>query len=244
MPDNAEPMARLVEVASIIVRAVVSQLHASNEPTVSPSERSVIAQVETVFRAGPALQKLAGQAVTIELAAPERPLRTGERAIFFTNGLVYGSHVVLREVAHREANAENEREVVREIEALPAQHLKRRLDTAEIVAVGRIEHVRPSGINEPASFHSPKWMSAELHVREALKGSRREERLAILFPSARDVLWATAPRFQDNQEGILLLHRGVAKWGAPLDALTALDAADFQPIDALQSVRALLRQDR
>jgi hypothetical protein len=242
MAEQTEHIARLVGSSSVIVRATVSQLHASNEPTVSANERLIIAQVDAVLRAGPALGRLAGRAVTIELA-PNHGMSVGERAIFFTNGLAYGTQVVLREEGHCEATAQNEKEVSAAIEGLPLRHLESRLHAADVVIVGTVRHVRPSGIKEPISFHSPKWMRAEVHVSNSLKGKRGHDEVEVLFPSARDVLWAHAPRLHEGDEGIFLLRRGVAKWGATADTLTALDPGDFQPIDALSRIRSLLKED-
>jgi hypothetical protein len=86
-------------------------------------------------------------------------------------------------------------------------------------------------------------MVAELRVAEALKGEHRRGNVHVLFPSARDVLWANAPRLHEHQEGIFLLRRGAAKWGAPPDAFSALDPADVQPASALSQVRRLLGRD-
>ena len=243
MAEQAEQIARLVASSSVIVRATVSQLRASSEPTVSANERLIIAQVDVVLRAGPALGSLAGRAVTVELA-PNHGMSVGERAVFFTNGLAYGTQVVLREEGHCAATAQNEKEVTAAIEGLPLRQLESRLQAADLVIVGTVRDVRPSGIREPISFHSPKWMRAEVHVANSLKGRRGHDEVAVLFPSARDVRWAHAPRFHERDEGIFLLHRGVAKWGAPADALTALDHADFQPTDALSRIRSLLRENQ
>jgi len=243
MPEQVGDIARLVAASSVIIDATVSQLQISNEPTVSANERLVVAQVDKVLRAGPALSKLAGQAVTIELATGYRP-QVGERVIFFTNGLVYGTQVVLREIGHREGTAQSEKEVTAAIESLPIRHLESRLETADFVVVGRVKHVRPSGLKEPTSFHSPKWMIADVNVTHWLKGKPSDGEIAVLFPSAHDVLWAGAPRFHQGEEGIFLLRKGYRKWGAPPEAQSALDAADFQPMDTLSHIRSLLRQNQ
>jgi hypothetical protein len=243
MPDYTQDTERLVVASSVIVEATVSKLQSSNEPTVSASERLVVAQVNKVLRAGPALSKLTGQAVTIELAAEQRP-KVGERVIFFTNGLVYGAQVVLREVAHREVTAQHEKDIAEAIEAVPVRHLEGRLETTEFVIVGMVRHLRPSGLKEPTSFHSPKWMVAEVSVSNWLKGTYRDGQIEVLFPSARDVFWAGAHRFHPGEEGIFLLRKGFSQWGAPPEANTALDPADFQPMDALPRVRSLLRHNQ
>ena len=52
MPDYTENTQRLVGASSVIIEATVSKLQASNEPTVSASERLVVAQANKVLRAG------------------------------------------------------------------------------------------------------------------------------------------------------------------------------------------------
>jgi len=158
--------------------------------------------------------------------------------------ITHRAQIVLREVGHRDVGVKNEREVAAAVEALPDKHLKARLETADIVIVGTVERVRQSGIKEPISFHSPRWMYADVKVANPLKGGRKGEKIALLFPSGRDVLWAGAHRFAEHEEGVFLLHRGAAKWGAPPDALTALDPADFQPSDALPRIQQLLTHDQ
>jgi len=239
MPESGEDIAHLTQIASIIVRVAITQTGASNEPTIPANPRLVIGRIEAVFRAGPSLGNLVGRSVTIELS-PNHAAHSGQEVIFFANGLVYGSQIVLREVGHRHADPESEREIHAALEETPARHLKSRLEAADIVIVGTVEHVERSAIREPISFHAPNWMVAELHVANALKGGRKDERLKILFPSARDVLWARVPRFHEHEKGIFLLQRGAVKWGAPADALSALDPADFQPDSALPLVQQLL----
>jgi len=51
-PDYTENTQRLVGASSVIIEATVSKLQASNEPTVSASERLVVAQANKVLRAG------------------------------------------------------------------------------------------------------------------------------------------------------------------------------------------------
>jgi len=51
-PDYTENTQWLVGASSVIIEATVSKLQASNEPTVSASERLVVAQANKVLRAG------------------------------------------------------------------------------------------------------------------------------------------------------------------------------------------------
>jgi hypothetical protein len=240
MPANVEEVERLVEESSIILKATVSRLSHSNEPAFPSGDRSVLAQVDGVFRSGSALGNLVGRSVTIELLPGHRP-KVGDQEIFFANGLLYGAQIALREVGHLDPGAKVEKDVVAAIDALPARHVGLRLAGAELVVGGTVARIRPSGIKEAVSFHSPKWMVAVIRVSSALKGKAGDDEVEVVFPSSHDQRWSLCPKFHDKQEGIFILRRGATTdWGLPAHAYTALDHADFQPSDAKARIQALL----
>ena len=240
MAANVEEVERLVEESSLIFKATVSRLNHSNEPGFPSGDRSVLAHIDGVFRAGSALGDLAGRSVTIELLQGHRP-SLGDQVVFFANGLVYGAQIAVREVGHLDPSGKVEKEVVAAIDGLPVRHLQRRLEGAELVVVGTVVRTRPSGIKEPISFHSPHWMVAGIRVSSALKGKAGDGEVEVVFPSSHDHRWSLAPKFHEKQEGIFILRRGATtQFGLPGQAYTALDRADFQPPDAKARMQALL----
>jgi hypothetical protein len=236
-----EVVEKLVGAASLIFKATVTRLNASNEPTIPPRPGLVVGRVDTVLRASPALGNLVGQEITIQLAAEHPAPKVGEHAIFYTNDWIYGTQIAVREVAHREATADAEKDTIEALEKLPVRHLESRLDGAELVIMGVVGRIEPSPVKEPASFNAPLWKLAIVHVESILKGRHRgeprPERVGVLFPSSDD--WSPAPRFEEKQNGIFLL-RHEPRLGLPPEVFTALDPADFQPQTALRLVQSLL----
>lgn len=240
MAANVEEVERLVEESSLIFKATVSRLNHSNEPGFPSGERSVLAHIDGVFRAGSALGDLAGRSVTIELLQGHRP-SVGDQAVFFANGLVYGAQIAVREVGHLDPSGKVEKDVVAAIDALPVRHLRSRLEGAELVVAGTVVRTRPSGIKEPVSFHSPNWMVAVIRVSSALKGKTGNGEVEVVFPSSQDHRWSLAPKFHEKQEGFFILRRGATtQFGLPGQAYTALDRADFQPSDAKARIQTLV----
>ena len=239
MPPANEEVEKLVEASSLIFKATVSKLNHSNEPGFPANDRSVLAHVDAVFRAGSGVGNLVGRSLTIQLSHSHTP-KVGEQAVFLANGKVYGVEIAVLEVGHLEPTAKVEKEVVAAIEELPARHLKSRLEGADLVVAGTVARVRPSGIKEAVSFHSPKWMVAIIRVSSALKGKPGDDEIEVVFPSSHDQHWSTASKFREKQEGVFILRRGVKGWGLPAHAYTALDHADYQPSDARARMNALL----
>lgn len=240
MPAHVEEVERLVEESSLIFTATVSRLSHSNEPGFPSGDRSVLAHIDRVFRAGSALGDLVGRSVTIELVQGHWP-KVGDQAVFFANGLVYGVQIAVREVGHLAPSAKVEKDVATAIEALPGRHLESRLEGAELVIHGIVVRTRESGIKEPVSFHSPKWMVAVIRVSSALKGKSGDGEVEVVFPSSHDHRWSLAPKFHDKQEGIFILRQGATThWGLPAQAYTALDPADSQPSEAKARIQSLL----
>jgi hypothetical protein len=241
MPTEAvEETEKLVGAASLISKATVTRIDASNEPSVPSRLGLVVARVDAVLRASPDLGDLVGQEITIELASGRPALKVGDQEIFYANDWIYGLQIAVREVAHREATPDAEKETMEALENLPVRHLESRLDGAELVVVGVVESIGPSPVKEPASFNAPLWKLALVRVETILKRQQREhqpDQVRVLFPSSDD--WAPAPQFKEHQAGIFLL-RHEPQLGLPHDLFTALDPADFQPRAALHRVQSLL----
>ena len=104
------------------------------------------------------------------------------------------------------------------------------------------------------SEHDPAWHEATIKVDEVVKGKKGTHELKVLFPQSDDVRWHKVPKYSPGQQGIWLLHKGStpAAHGLPAkaaralpavgDALTAVNAADFLPLEELGRVKALLKK--
>jgi hypothetical protein len=110
-----------------------------------------------------------------------------------------------------------------------------------LVVSGTVVRIRPSGIKEAVSFHSPKWTVAVIRISSALKGKTADDEVEVVFPSSHDHRWSLSPKFHNKQEGIFILRRGATTdWGLPEHAYTALDHTDFQPSDAKARIQELM----
>jgi hypothetical protein len=128
--------------------------------------------------------------------------------------------------------------------------------TGKVVAVG-LPGAGPTAAAQPAaaaavqpaagqaapriSEHDPFWREAVIEVNAVHKGTVKKNKVLLRFPSSSDVRWYRAPKFQVGQQGIFSLRRddvsghqalgAMAVSFAPEAAYTALDSADFQPLD-------------
>lgn len=122
--------------------------------------------------------RIRGSLVTVMLADTAGAAEGGQ-AIFFTNGLLYGEHLAVREVARNpgrpgvseEIDVEQMRKdvaLVRRMEADEA--LSTRLASAAAVVSGRVGDVRPLRRGEEMGEHSASWVLATLEIDATLKG--------------------------------------------------------------------------
>ena len=241
MARGAEEVDRLVEESSYVFKGAVTQLNASNEPAIRPGPGLIVAHVNEAFRASPSvgINGLRGRDVTVLLAGGEAPA-LGEELLVFANEWLYGVQIALREVTHRRATAQAEREVVTAVERLPNRRLEARLDGAELVVEGEVESIVPSPIPDGMNLHSPYYQLAIVRVASKLKGECGE-RVNVLFPTNPAPPWRTAPRLKEGERAVFILrHETILK--APPEFFTALDPDDVQPRESLNRIRSLLRR--
>src|SRR6185369_8135101 len=138
--------------APFIFEGSVMATSASNVSSVPADGRTVVVQVDHVRHAPRALAGFAGKEITVRMAPGEK-LAEGERAVFFTEGLVFGEHMAVQSLGH---------DPVPGIEAKAAlaaaspvvQKLRRRIDQASSVVSGQVTDVRPAPAT--TSMASPK----------------------------------------------------------------------------------------
>jgi len=86
MPTEAvRETEELVAAASLISKATVTRVNASNEPSVPSRAGLVVARVDAVLRASPDLGDVVGQEITIELASGHHAPKVGDQEIFYAN---------------------------------------------------------------------------------------------------------------------------------------------------------------
>ncbi len=238
--DHSIALEKLTRSSSLIFSGTVVQRGISTVPILHPSEKLVAVRVDRGLRVDPVLGDLQGKILTMAALAPES-LLPDQKAIFFTNSWIHGRGIAVRELKHLEIREEDA--VAAAVEQLPQVHLLERLESAELVANAEVVRISPvekrSGERKVAL-----WAAAELRVKKVLHGQARESTV-VYFPTADWPPWTNAPRFEEGQRGIFILHaprRDATLSEATLEAgsLVALDPADFQAESQLQDIKNLL----
>lgn len=230
----------LVRSSGLIFSGTVAQRGASTVPILPPSDNLVVVRVDRGLRVDPVLGDLRGKMVTVETRTPGE-LKPEQQAIFFTQSLIHGQGIAVREVDRMDVG--EEQSVAAVVSQLPQRHVQERLESAEVVAEAEVVRIRPV---DRTSFerNAALWAAAELKVNRVLRGKPLKSAV-VYFPTSDHPLWARAPRFKERQRGIFILHapnRNAAQSEATLgaDSLVALDPADFQPESQRQEVEKLL----
>src|SRR5262245_34729211 len=85
--------------ASFVFQGKVTKTKSSNVKAVARSDRTAVVTIENVVRAPGALASFSGRDVTVQLAQDE-DVKQGQRAIFYTNGSVFGENLAVQSVGH------------------------------------------------------------------------------------------------------------------------------------------------
>ena len=245
--DSSRTVESLSSQSTYIFMGQVEKPDASNLTILPATDRTALVRVQKVLRAPRGMSDLTGQLITVGLVEPDS-LKTGERAVFFTNGWFYGENLAVNEVGHTSPETkEASTKAIQEIEVRTEdEKVQARIRLAAAVIVGKVTTTRslktdrkvPSG-----SEHDPDWHVAEIQVESTLKGSSFEGRVAVLFPRSTDVMWFRAPKFSQGQEGIWILQAAepeekIPQLGGP--AYIALNPLDFHPMSDSVLMRRLV----
>jgi hypothetical protein len=237
----AESVTRMARDARFIFTGTVETPAASSVGILAGNPNSKVVLVEHVHRAAPTLQGQAGQRVTVLLA--EETGASGRR-VFFTNPMLYGETVAVKELGSVEAPEATD-EVHSLITALSeetkTEELRQHLASAEAVLHARVlsRHRVSQATAATASEHDPDWWAAVIHVITSLKGGHEGD-IAVRYPHSRDVRWHAVPKPHEGQEALFVLHRDGIKLGEATLAL--IHPGDLLSADAreLRRVRSLL----
>ena len=230
----------LARQASLVFAGTVTELGASTVPLLPASEKLVVVRVDRGLRVDPVLGDLRGKLITVDATAP-RTLKVGQHAIFFTRSWIHGRGLAVHEVAHVDPG--QEQETATAIARLPEQHLKERVESAELRVAAQVTHIgaaRKSRQRRNAAF----WAPADLRVDRVILGSRRQT-TTVFFPTTQRPPWTNAPKLKEGQSGIFILHpvsRPSSAFFSDLDpgSLIVLDPDDFQADSQLSKVESLV----
>jgi len=238
----------LVEQSQFIFKGTVTKLNAVTLPQIRATASTIVVKVDDVVYAPSAtLENYGGKEVTVLLDRPGT-VRAGEQFVFFTRSWMLGSGIAVREVGRTQPESDlsiTRRRVAEAHATVADDKLQNRLRDAELVIVGRVSAVRPAPENVhrgSASEHDPNWSEAVIQIESVVKGQINEPSLVVLFPSSRDVMWESAPKFREGEEGTWVLRREKMRGLPPThEYFTALNPRDFHSKDQLDRVKRLAK---
>src|SRR5713101_1003287 len=99
LPQAASDQAALVKQSSIVFAGTVSQLGATSFAGVPKSAQTIVVRVDSVLKKPPAVSLKKGDNVTVEVKDPSA-FRDGTQATFYTDGLIFGAAVAVKELGH------------------------------------------------------------------------------------------------------------------------------------------------
>ncbi len=231
-----------VRASGLIFTGTVVERGRSSVPSLPARESFLVVRLDRSLRADAVLGDLTGKMVTV---LPRTPgdLRVGEKAVFLANSWIHDRGIAAREVDHMDPQQEDL--VAAAVSQLPQAHLVDRIKSAGLVVDATVLRTKPV---ERKTFerNAALWVAAELRVNRVLSGKPHESTI-VYFPTSDHPLWASAPRFEERQRGIFILHapsRGRTRSEASLDpeAWVALDRSDFQSESDLNKIEELVTE--
>jgi len=228
-------------------KGTVTKVNAATLPQIRPTASTIIVKVDEVVHAPPILGDYTGKEVTVRLNQPGG-VRTGQQFVFFTTSWMFGSSIAVREIHRTQAEPDMSsvrRRVAEARRTVADNKLQNRLTHAELVVVGRVSVVRAAPENirrDSVAEHDAGWEEAVIQIESVLKGQINEQSIVILFPSSGDVMWKSAPKFREGEEGTWVLRRERMRGLPPTEEyFTALNPRDFHSKDQLDRIKRLVR---
>lgn len=233
-------MKTLVYASGLIFSGTVILKGISTVPSLPSRKDFVVVLVDRGLRVNPVLGDLSGKMITVAANDPES-LQLKDKAIFFTNSWIHGNGIAVKEMAH--AGINEEKKVIEMVNKIPDFHLEDRLKDADLVALAEVIKIKDL---ERFSFERdyPFWKEAQLQIDEVLYGAPPGS-FTLYFPTDDRPQWKEAPRFEEGQRGIFILHKpkptSLSEASLKPGILLALDPADFQDESKLQEIKKLLK---
>lgn len=225
MPNPREPRAPVVQIqrdARFVFTGTVEHPDSSSLFFIPPGGPTAVVRVERIHYSAPALKDQEGQQITVVFA--EGTESASGKRVFYTNPILYGETMAVKEVRRSEAAedlAKVHERIVRMNEEIDTAHLRELLTSAEAVVQGEVVSVRRASEPDIArvSEHDPDWHLAVIRIVRSFKGEHKDE-VTARFPKSRDIKWYRVPKPREGQQGVFLLHRdGLDVGGARLAIL-------------------------
>lgn len=223
LPKNVSAsVSRLRREATFVFSGTVEQEATSSLSFIPSSPATAVVRVERIYHAPADLHDQRGQEVTVIFADGSPPQQSEGRRVYFTDPVAYGETMGVREIGSIDEPDEPEAVeslVTRVTAEINEEHIQEHLASAEAVIHGRVTEVhRAHNAARRFSEHDPDWWIARVEILRVIKGNH-EGHIDVRYPNSRDVRWYLAPKLQEGQEAIFILHRDDERVG---DASLAL----------------------
>jgi hypothetical protein len=246
---------RLLGSAQLAFSGEVEATGRSSVAGVPADERTVVVRVDRPVQVPAGLQLPPGSRVTVQLSPKLPVLGTGESAMFFADGLVYGDTLAVSEVARASsaetaAPAGSHAQLAAGAPASPVDAAAAELAVDEVVDHAReadavirghvigLSHVPKDG---PGKEHDPDWWIAELEVDLVAKGelpggAQPGATVSVLYANSLDVTWRRCPKPKAGQSGLWLLHHARPELAelAPFELVHPIDMQPSLQLDVLR----------
>ena len=235
-PVNTDQLASR---ANFVFEGTVQKARAATMAAVPVNEGTLVVRVDQMIHSPEAFQPFAGKDITVQFAAKPK-LGAGDKAMFFTNGWLFGSSIAVQAIGTAPLGAPTAKlrsaalATGDPVENRDDVQIRDRFGRADLVVSGRVVAIQlPPEAEEGISEHAPVWKDATVQVDGTFKGASPSERITVRFPASEDVRWYDSPKFHVGQEGYFLLQKkefkrrgaGAATAG---ELYTALSPYDYQ----------------
>jgi hypothetical protein len=242
---GAAAVDKLMQQATFVFVGTVQKVQAATMMTVPVDARTTIVHVDEVVHSPATMTKFTGHDVTVQLAATGAAVKVGEKALFFTTSLQFGSSLALREVGRtgvQKDTSVHHKEIAAAVQLKLDRLVHARLTAATVVVSGKVTQVTvPTPAKKhPPDFDDPLWHDAHVQIDSVEKGKHAEKTIVVTFPSSKDIRWYGSPHFKVGDEGVFALHsRDFPSLGR--QGMAALHTLDFHPKTELTRLRTLIK---
>ncbi|MFJ8623007.1 hypothetical protein ACIRD3_09170 [Kitasatospora sp. NPDC093550] len=245
-PVTHEELVDLVRRAPLSFSGTVTRIGGTSlaaVPVEARNDLTAVVRVDQVLHAPEAFRQLAGNEVTVQLAADAGPMAVGEAAAFFTRGMVYGEGLGVTEVARLPVGAVlgHISMAAASADELPFSSVQRTIRNEDIAAhaaeadavvVGTVTGLEDLGLAD-FSEHAPHWWRAGVNVSIVERGAVEPGPAAFVYPSSTDIRWRQVPNPNAGQEAVWLLHSTEGSHLAAYAPFRLLHHDDVQPVQKL-----------
>lgn len=213
----------------IVFVGTVDAINAVTMQSLKASPNTSIVVVEEILKKPDAVTLAPRDRVTVLIEGTSN-LQKGTRALFVTEGWIYGETLAVKVVSWEPAPVEpasavasaasaantadvQEARVTAKIQELAERDLRTTMSNVDVVVVGRVKQIQAASAIELTagrkriSEHDPDWQEAIIEVQETLKGPAEVREFVVRFPASSDIMWVGYPKFRAGQESTLLLRQ-------------------------------------